>query len=118
MKQKFNMNCDLQTQCDEKTNDNSKLRKINDELLIKVDKLELKIKKYKNNLTLLQTQLNDLVEKSDKENIEYMNTLKDMKTELKNQLTEKMNLVKEITELKNILNKKNKKNERKIRTSF
>ena len=112
MKQKFNMNCDLQTQCDEKTNDNSKLRKINDELLIKVDKLELKIKKYKNNLTLLQTQLNDLVEKSDKENIEYMNTLKDMKTELKNQLTEKMNLVKEITELKNILNKKNKENQK------
>ena len=28
MKQKFNMNCDLQTQCDEKTNDNSKLRKM------------------------------------------------------------------------------------------
>ena len=115
LKKKFNLNFDFQTfqaENDEKNIDASKLRKVNDDLLIKVDKLELKNKKYKSNLTVMQAQLNNLIEKSDKENIEYMNTLKDMKTELKNQLTEKMNLVKEITELKNILNKKNKENQK------
>ena len=112
LKQKFNNNYDYQFQYNEKANDNTKLRKVNDDLLIKVDKLELKNKKYKNNLTVLQTQLNNLIEKSDKENIEYMNTLKEMKTELKNQLTEKMNLVKELTELKNIINKKTKENQK------
>ena len=115
LKKKFNLNFDFQTfqaENDEKNIDATKLRKVNDDLLIKVDKLELKNKKYKSNLTVMQAQLNNLIEKSDKENIEYMNTLKEMKTELKNQLTEKMNLVKEITELKTILNKKTKENEK------
>ena len=36
-----------------------------------------------------------------------MNSLKEMKTELKNQLTEKMNLIQEINKLKSQLNQKN-----------
>ena len=112
VKQNFNFNCDLQNQFDEKTNDNSKLRKMNDELLLKIDKLESKNKKYKNNLSILQTQLNNINEKTEKDNIGYMNTLKDMKTELKNQLTEKMNLAKEINDLKNLMKQKDKENQK------
>ena len=112
IKQNFNFDSDLQNKFDEKMNDNKKLRKLNDELLAKIEKLELKTKKYKNNLSMLQTQLTNINEKSEKENINYMSTLKDMKTELKNQLAEKINLVKEISELKDKLNKKNIENQK------
>ena len=112
IKQNFNFNSDLQNKFDEKMNNIQKLRKLNGELLIKLELLDSKNKKYKNNLSILQTQFNNIKEKSEIDNIGYMNTLKEMKTDLKNQLTEKMNLAKEINELKNIVNKKNKENQK------
>ena len=112
IKQKFNFNYDLQKKFDEKNTDYEKLRKLNEELMLKLEKLELKNKKYKSNLNILQAQINNINEKSDKENLGYMSTLKEMKTELKNQLTEKMNLLKEISDLKNNLNKRNKENQK------
>ena len=112
IKQKFNFNYDLQKKFDEKNTDNEKLRKLNEDLNSKLEKLELKNKKYKNNLGIMQSEINNIKEKSDKENLGYMSTLKEMKTELKNQLTEKMNLLKEISELKNNLNKRNKENQK------
>ena len=112
IKQKFNFNSDLQNKFDEKMIDNEKLRKLNNDLLTKMEILELKNKKYKNNLGILQTQINNINEISEKENLDYMSTLKEMKTELKNQLTEKMNLVKEINDLKNDLKKRNRENQK------
>ena len=107
LKQKYNFGSDLQNKYEQKISEYEKLRKLNDELLIKIDKLELKNKKYKNNYNILKSQLNNLNEKNEVENINYMNSLKEMKTELKNQLTEKMNLIQEINKLKSQLNQKN-----------
>ena len=113
IKQKFNLNSDLKNKFDGKIPDNNQnLRKLYDDLLIKAENLELKNKKYKNNLNILQTQFDNLKEKKEKENLGYMSALKEMKTELKNQLTEKMNFLKEINDLKINLNKKNKENQK------
>ena len=105
IKQKFNYDCDLQNKFNE-------IKILNNDLLLKIEKLESKTKKYKNNINILQSQINNLNEKNEKDNINYMNKLKDMKTELKNQLNEKMNFIKEINELKISLNKKNKENQK------
>jgi kinesin family protein C2/C3 len=105
IKQKFNYDCDLQNKFNE-------IKILNNDLLLKIEKLESKIIKYKNNINILQSQINNLNEKNEKDNINYMNKLKDMKTELKNQLNEKMNFIKEINELKISLNKKNKENQK------
>jgi hypothetical protein len=105
IKQKFNYDYDLQNKFNE-------IKILNNDLLLKIEKLESKTKKYKNNINILQSQINNLNEKNEKDNINYMNKLKDMKTELKNQLNEKMNFIKEINELKISLNKKNKENKK------
>ena len=105
IKQKFNYDYDLQNKFNE-------IKILNNDLLLKIEKLESKIIKYKNNINILQSQINNLNEKNEKDNINYMNKLKDMKTELKNQLNEKMNFIKEINELKISLNKKNKENQK------
>ena len=105
IKQKFNYDYDLQNKFNE-------IKILNNDLLLKIEKLESKIIKYKNNINILQSQINNLNEKNEKDNINYMNKLKDMKTELKNQLNEKMNFIKEINELKLSLNKKNKENQK------
>ena len=105
IKQKFNYDYDLQNKFNE-------IKILNNDLLLKIEKLESKTKKYKNNINILQSQINNLNEKNEKDNINYMNKLKDMKTELKNQLNEKMNFIKEINELKISLNKKNKENQK------
>ena len=105
IKQKFNYDCDLQNKFNE-------IKILNNDLLLKIEKLESKTKKYKNNINILQSQINNINEKNEKDNINYMNKLKDMKTELKNQLNEKMNFIKEINELKISLNKKNKENQK------
>ena len=98
------------TMLEEAIEDNQNLKKRNDELLAKIDILENKNKKYKNSYGLLQNKLNDINEKSEKENYSYMNTIKDMKKELKNQLTEKMALLQEINDLKNIVTKVKEEN--------
>ena len=105
LKQKINCNNDLQNKYEEINVDNQKLRKMNDELLLKIDKLEMKNKKYKNNYGILQSEINNMSEKNEKDNYSYMNTIKDMKTELKNQLTEKMALLQEINNLEKIISK-------------
>ena len=112
IKQKFNFNSDLQNKYNDKIIDNEKLRKLNDDLLTKIEILELKNKKYKNNLNILQAQINNINEINEKENLGFMNSLKEMKTELKNQLTEKMNLIEEINDLKNDLKKYKKENQK------
>ena len=66
IKQKFNFNYDLQKKFDEKNTDNEKLRKLNEDLNSKLEKLELKNKKYKNNLGIMQSEINNIKEKSDK----------------------------------------------------
>ncbi len=68
-------------------------------------KNKLSNKKYKNNYGILQSEINNINEKSEKDNFSYMNTIKDMKTELKNQLTEKMALLQEINNLGQIITK-------------
>ena len=105
LKQKLNCNSDSKNKYEEMMIDNQKLRELNDELLLKIDKLEMKNKKYKNNYGILQTEMNNINEKNEKDNFSYMNTIKEMKTELKNQLTEKMELLQEINNLEKIVSK-------------
>ena len=95
---------------DEIKKDNEKLSKLNSELLMKIDKLEIKNKKYKENFGKLKAELNNISDKNEKNNYSYMNNIKDMKTELKNQLIEKMNLLMEINNLDNALSKLKEEN--------
>ena len=110
LRQKLNNNNDLKSKYDELLADNEKMKKFNNELLLKIEKLELKNKKYKSNYGILQNELNNLNEKSEKDNYSYMNIIKEMKTELKNQLTEKMNLLKEINNFESIISKMKEEN--------
>ena len=93
LKQKINCNFDMQNKLEEAMIEIKKLRKLNEELVFK-------IKKYKNNYGILQTEINTMNEKNGKDSFSYMNTIKEMKTELKNYLTEKMGLLQEINRLK------------------
>ena len=105
LRKKDSYNIDLKNKFDQILLDNENLKKINNELLLKIDKLEFKKKINKNNYGILQSELNNLKAKNEKEIFSYMNNIKDMKTELKNQLTEKMNLINEINNLENIISK-------------
>jgi hypothetical protein len=89
LKQKISCNFDMENKLEEAMIEIKKLRKLNEELVFK-------IKKYKNNYGLLQTEINTMNEKNGKDSFSYMNTIKEMKTELKNYLTEKMGLLQEI----------------------
>ena len=110
LKQKINNTKDLQNELEKLTSENEKIHKLNEELIHKLEKMEMKNKKYKNNYGILQTELNNINEKTEKDNFSYMNALKDMKTELKNQLTEKMTLLQEINNLEQIISKTKEEN--------
>lgn len=98
LKQKINSNLDMKSKLEEAVLEIKKLRKLNEELVFK-------IKKYKNNYGILQTEINTINEKNGKDSYSYMHTIKEMKTELKNHLTEKMELLQEINNFENIISK-------------
>ena len=110
LNQKINNEKDIKIKLEETISENEKMHKLNEELLHKLEKMEMKNKKYKNNYGILQTELNNINEKTEKDNYSYMNTIKDMKTELKNQLTEKMGLLQEINNLEQIISKTKEEN--------
>jgi len=103
LKQKTNSNLDMQNKLEEAMLEIKKMRKLNEELV-------LKIKKYKNNYGILQTEINTINEKNGKNSFSYMNTIKEMKTELKNYLTEKMGLLQEINNFENIISRLKEEN--------
>ena len=103
LKQKVSSNLEMQNKLDEAKLEIKKLRKLNEELV-------LKIKKYKNNYGILQAEINTINEKNGKDSFSYMNTIKEMKTELKNYLTEKMGLLQEINNFENIISRLKEEN--------
>ena len=103
LKQKISSNLDMKSKLEEALLEIKKLRKLNEELV-------LKIKKYKNNYGILQTEINTINEKNGKDSFSYMNTIKEMKTELKNYLTEKMGLLQEINNFENIISRLKEEN--------
>ena len=103
LKQKISSNLDMKSKLEEALLEIKKLRELNEELV-------LKIKKYKNNYGILQTEINTINEKNGKDSFSYMNTIKEMKTELKNYLTEKMGLLQEINNFENIISRLKEEN--------
>ena len=85
-----------------------------EEYLEDVKNFQIEIKKMQHEISTikdLNKKLEDDKKKALKENYNYINTIKDMKIELKNLLNEKMNLIKEEKDLKNKLQEQQKKNE-------
>ena len=159
LNQNLEYNSSIQKKFENLVLENKNLKRLNNELLKKVETyeeeinflnkskkdLELKNKKFKNAQGLLQNEISNIEEyledvknfqieikkmqheistikdlnkkleddkkKALKENYNYINTIKDMKIELKNLLNEKMNLIKEEKDLKNKLQEQQKKNE-------
>ena len=159
LNQNLEYNSSIQKKFENLVLENKNLKRLNNELLKKVETyeeeinflnkskkdLELKNKKFKNAQGLLQSEISNIEEyledvknfqieikkmqheistikdlnkkleddkkKALKENYNYINTIKDMKIELKNLLNEKMNLIKEEKDLKNKLQEQQKKNE-------
>ena len=85
-----------------------------EEYLEDVKNFQIEIKKMQHEISTikdLNKKLEDDKKKALKENYNYINTIKDMKIELKNLLNEKMNLIKEEKDLKNKFQEQQKKNE-------
>ena len=85
-----------------------------EEYLEDVKNFQIEIKKMQHEISTikdLNKKLEDDKKKALKENYNYINTIKDMKIELKNLLNEKMNLIKEEKDLKNNIQEQQKKNE-------
>ena len=85
-----------------------------EEYLEDVKNFQIEIKKMQHEISTikdLNKKLEDDKKKALKENYNYINTIKDMKIELKNLLNEKMNLIKEEKDLNNKLQEQQKKNE-------
>ena len=85
-----------------------------EEYLEDVKNFQIEIKKMQHEISTikdLNKKLEDNKKKAMKENYNYINTIKDMKIELKNLLNEKMNLIKEEKDLKNKFQEQQKKNE-------
>ena len=85
-----------------------------EEYLEDVKNFQIEIKKMQHEISTikdLNKKLEDDKKKALKENYNYINTIKDMKIELKNLLNEKMNSIKEEKDLKNKLQEQQKKNE-------
>ena len=85
-----------------------------EEYLEDVKNFQIEIKKMQHEISTikdLNKKLEDDKKKALKENYNYINTIKDMKIELKNLLNEKMNLIKEEKDLKNKLQEQQKNNE-------
>ena len=85
-----------------------------EEYLEDVKNFQIEIKKMQHEISTikdLNKKLEDDKKKALKENYNYINTIKDMKIELKNLLNEKMNLIKEEKDLKNKFQEQQKKSE-------
>ena len=83
-----------------------------EEYLEDVKNFQIEIKKMQHEISTikdLNKKLEDDKKKALKENYNYINTIKDMKIELKNLLNEKMNLIKEEKDLKNKFQEQQKK---------